>query len=63
LYEAEDLRTKSIFELCLGRTFPIAGFQGPLIELEVGEVAGEPSYAHSIWIEPEFLEAVSRASS
>jgi hypothetical protein len=44
--------TRELFEKCLGRTFAIAGFENGLVELEVGEVLGEPSYMHSIWIEP-----------
>lgn len=54
----DDLGTKRLFELCLGRVFPIAGFNGELLELDVGEVLGEPSYMHTIYIEPEFVEAI-----
>jgi hypothetical protein len=49
--------TKAIFELCVGRTFPIFGvipvpeINSELLELEVGEVVGEPAFMHSIWIE------------
>jgi hypothetical protein len=57
------LPTKRIFDLCLGRIFPIAGFQGHLLELEVGHVVGEPAYVQSIWIEPEFIEFVGRPST
>ena len=58
-----DLRTKSLFDLCLGRVFPIAGMQDGLIELHVGEVVAEPAFIHSIYIEPEYLEVVKRKSS
>jgi len=58
LGDEADLPTKQMFDLCLGRIFPIAGFQGHLLELEVGHVLGEPAYMHSIWIEPEFVELV-----
>lgn len=56
-----ELDTKRLFELCLGRVFPIVGFQDKLIELHVGGVVGEPDYLHSIWIEPEFVELVKSA--
>ena len=51
--------TKTLFELCVGRTFPIVGIValpemgGELFELHVGEVLGQPDYIHSIWIEKE----------
>jgi hypothetical protein len=57
-----ELRTKHLFELCVGRVFPIAVLQGELLELEVGEVMGEPAYMHSIWIEPQFVRLVRRAA-
>lgn len=53
-----ESRTGTVFALCVGRIFPIVGFQNDLLELEVGEVVHEPSYMHSIWIEPEFVEIV-----
>ena len=53
-----DLGTKTLFELCVGREFEVAGFEGDLLELHVGEIVGEPSYMQAIWIEPEFLEVV-----
>jgi hypothetical protein len=40
----------------VGKVFPVAGFKKGLIELEVGEAAGSFPAAHSIWVEPEFLE-------
>ncbi|MBZ0259474.1 MAG: hypothetical protein K8F90_02600 [Hyphomicrobiales bacterium] len=53
-----DLRTKTLFDLCLGKTFPIARIDADLIELHVGELLGELSHMHSIYIEPENLEIV-----
>jgi hypothetical protein len=51
--------TQELFEKCLGRTFPIVGFNDyGLVELEVGHVVGEPPYMHSIWIEPSHLALV-----
>ena len=55
------LNTQSLFELSVGRVFPIVGFNGALLELEVGEVLGKNGYMDSIWIEPEFVEIVEPA--
>jgi len=52
----DELQTRKIFALCLGRVFAVVGVNGNLVELEVGEVVGGPAYAHSIWVEPEHLE-------
>jgi len=55
-----DSETRTLFELCVGRTFPIVGVVaapetgGELLELHVGEVVGKAEYMHSIWIEREF---------
>jgi hypothetical protein len=59
-----EIATKQIFELCVGRIFPIEdvkrveGLDHDVIELLVGEVVDEPDYMHSIYLEPEFLEIV-----
>ena len=59
-----DEETKSLFELCLGRIFPVVRIipvpdaASELLELEVGEVVGKPPCIHSIWIEKEFVEIV-----
>ncbi|MDP1700352.1 MAG: hypothetical protein Q8L53_05230 [Aestuariivirga sp.] len=58
LRDDDDLRTRTLFDLCLGRIFPIAGIEANRIELHVGEVLGAPAYIHSIYIEPENVEAV-----
>jgi predicted short-subunit dehydrogenase-like oxidoreductase (DUF2520 family) len=52
--------TKALFKRCVGKVFPVAGFEKGLIELEVGSVVGDFPAAHSIWIEPEFLERVEK---
>ena len=57
LKEAEA-EIRAIFKRCIGRVFPVAGFQKGLIELEVGKVVGRFPACHSIWVEPEFLERV-----
>ena len=51
----DGMGTRELFAKCLGRTFAIAGFDNGLVELQVGEVLGERSYMHSIWIEPYHL--------
>jgi hypothetical protein len=53
-----EMNTRSLFELCVGRAFPIVGFQGNLVELEVGEVLGKEPCMDSIWIEPEHIEVI-----
>lgn len=46
--------TQALFEACVGRVFPIAGIDdNGLLELNVGEVVGEESYIHTIWIEAD----------
>ncbi|MEH2624896.1 hypothetical protein V1292_002951 [Bradyrhizobium sp. AZCC 1719] len=45
--------TQALFEACVGRVFPVEGIDNGLLELHVGEVVGEKSFTHSIWIEPD----------
>jgi hypothetical protein len=45
--------TQALFEACVGRAFPIVAFENGLLELQVGEVVGEDSFMHSIWIETD----------
>jgi len=54
-----EIGTRSLFDECVGRIFPIVGFQEHLLELHVGEVKGEAPYMQSIWIEPEHVEIVT----
>lgn len=56
LVDADDLQTATLFRLCLGKTFPIMEMSPGLAALDVGEIVGEPSYMHTIYVEPEFLE-------
>lgn len=58
-----EIHTASLFRLCLGRVFPIIGFQGNLLELEVAEVLGKAPYFDSIWIEPEHVELVEKTAA
>jgi hypothetical protein len=63
-----DPETTSLFQSCLGRIFPVVGIvpvpeiNSELLELQVGEVVGQPYYMHSIWIEKEFVEVSERPS-
>jgi hypothetical protein len=48
--------TQALFEACVSRVFPIASInENGLLELHVGEVVGEESYIHSIWIETDHV--------
>jgi hypothetical protein len=59
----DRLNTESLFALCVGRVFPIVGFNDAgWLELEVGEVLGKLPCMDSIWIEPEFVELAETAN-
>jgi hypothetical protein len=57
----QELRTRTLFEKCLGKTFTIIALENvdelrhPLIRLDVGHILGEPPYGQTIWIEPKYL--------
>ena len=57
-----QLRTRTLFEKCLGKTFSIvaletvAGLPYQLIRLDVGHVLGEPTYNQTIRVEPQYLQ-------
>jgi hypothetical protein len=54
----DDLATPNVFALCVGKSFDVIGRNGELLELAVGEVMGVAPSMHSIWIEPQFTDAV-----
>ena len=60
-HDDEELRTRTLFEKCLGRTFTVAGLQTVeglphrLVQLEVGHILGQDPYLQTIWVEPEYL--------
>jgi len=58
----DGLVVKSVFERCLGLTFPIIDITNGLIELEVGEVFGEAAYMRSIWIEPDSVALLENSN-
>ena len=68
LRDDDDLKTKSLFEACIGKVFEVKacdpatrsdGTPYPLVELHVGDVLGVQDFEHSIWVEPEYLELVT----
>jgi hypothetical protein len=62
LRDYKDSPIKTLFELCLGKTFRIVAVENNMIELHVGDVLGKLAYRHMIVIEPEFVEAVEKSS-
>jgi len=62
LQDDPELRTRTLFEKCLGKTFAIIaledvdGLQAPLIRLDVGHIVGEAPYGQTIWVEPRYLQ-------
>ncbi len=49
---------QTLFRGCLGKSFAIAGFDGDLIELHVGEAFGEAAEKHRIWLDADHLMPV-----
>ena len=59
LEDYPDFPTKSTFMKCIGREFVIAGFnEVGMAEIGIESVNG--SVGEKIWIEPQFLELVSK---
>ena len=58
LRESSDDLTRTLFDLSVGETFPIAAINDNLIELHVGQVLGEDADLHTIYIGPECVELV-----
>ena len=57
--EPGAMGTNGLFQRCLGRVFPVVGFnEYGYVELEVGQVNGRPPYMESIWVEPQCLMVV-----
>jgi len=54
--------SKKLFELCLGRCFPVKGIDDGRIELLVGEVVGEPGYVQSIYLWPDEIEPAENSN-
>jgi hypothetical protein len=59
LEDYPDFPTKSTFEKCVGREFVIADFnEVGMAEINIESVTG--SVGEKIWIEPQFLELISK---
>jgi hypothetical protein len=62
LRDDKDLQTRTLFEKCLGKSFPIAeletveGLPYQVVKLDVGHVVGKAEYMETIWVEPEYLQ-------
>lgn len=67
--DEDDLKTRSLFESCLGKVFQVEGLdkveglEHPLVRLDVGHVVGKKPWEHTIWVEPEFVELAVGTSS
>ena len=59
-YDEEELKTRTVFERCLGRVFPVESFDDNRVELLVGKVMGRPAYEHGIYLEPHFIEFAAK---
>ena len=59
LEDYPDFPTKSTFQECIGREFVIAGFNDiGMAEIGIESVTG--SVGETIWVEPHFLELISK---
>jgi hypothetical protein len=59
LEDYPDFPTKSTFERCVGHDFVVAGFNNVgMAELGIESVTG--SVGETIWVEPKFLELISK---
>lgn len=63
VHDDDESQTKTLFQKCLGTIFVVEGMEAvegvpfELARLDVGHVLGEKSFTHTIWVEPEYLEA------
>jgi hypothetical protein len=61
--DVEDMKTRRLFETCLGKVFRIEaledvdGLPYQMVELHVGHMVGREPNTEAIWIEPDYLEA------
>ncbi len=59
LEDYPNFPTKSTFERCVGHDFVIEGFNDVgMAELDIESVTG--SVGETIWVEPRFLELISK---
>lgn len=61
LKDDKQLKTRHLFELCVGRCFVVQDIESPselsyrLVRLDVGHVVGEPPFKQTIWIEEQYV--------
>jgi hypothetical protein len=60
IVDSKKFKTRTILEKCVGLLFPVMGFQKDWIELHLGEILGKHTWNDTIWIEPEFVELVTK---
>jgi hypothetical protein len=60
IVDSKKFKTRTILEKCVGRLFPVMGFQKDWIELHLGKILGKHTWNDTIWIEPEFVELVRK---
>ena len=61
IYEEEESKTRTVFEISLGRVSPVKAFDDDRVELHVDKVMSRPAHQHSVWLEPQFIELVAKA--
>lgn len=54
----DNAQLQTLFKGCLHKTFAIAGFDGDLIELHVGEAFGKPANYHQIWLDADHVKPI-----
>jgi len=47
----DDTQLQTLFQGCVGKSFPIVAFDDDLIELHVGEAFGQVADYHRIWVD------------
>ena len=55
---ADNAQLQTLFRGCLHKKFKIAGFDGDLIELHVGEAFGKPADYHQIWLDADHVKLI-----
>jgi hypothetical protein len=59
LEDYPEFPSKSTFKSCIGHEFTVAGFnEAGMVELHIESVTGNAN--EKIWIEPRFLELISK---
>jgi hypothetical protein len=56
----DNKQLQTLFRGCLNKTFRVAGLDGDLVGLHVGEAFGKPASHHRIWLAPDQLELATK---